>query len=193
MQKIFLSAHIFGILDTGSSAGQYTKEHSTVRLQRLWDKASNDNCSSSPSHWFGQVSKPNSHEQFVKVCAGYHNQCSFVAIFSIWTFSGYLAQKNSKNFKPLIFSPQTQNFLNSLLQYIFFSQESTKHTPFEAMFGRRGRLPVDFNADKNCNAAVKLGDFLDAESGDSFEGTTERRWMEKDIKDNISNDFPMIQ
>ena len=28
-------------------------------------------------------------------------------------------------------------------------QDSTKHTPFEAMFGRRARLPIDINAESS--------------------------------------------
>ena len=64
-------------------------------------------------------------------------------------------------------------------------QESTKHTPFEAMFGRRGRLPVDFNADGNYDADKEIEDFVDAESENSYEGVAKRRRMERDIKENI--------
>ena len=48
-------------------------------------------------------------------------------------------------------------------------QESTKHTPFEAMFGRVARLPVDFNAINNYDADVKLQEFMEADSPDTFE------------------------
>ena len=43
-------------------------------------------------------------------------------------------------------------------------QESTKHTPFEAMFGRMGRLLVDFNASINFDADAKLKEFMDAKN-----------------------------
>ena len=65
-------------------------------------------------------------------------------------------------------------------------QKSTKHTPFEAMFGRRGCLPVDLNADKNYNADEKVEDSVGAESENSFQGIAKRRRMEKCIKDNIN-------
>ena len=39
-------------------------------------------------------------------------------------------------------------------------QESTKHTPFEAMFGRRGNLPIDFNVVTNYNPDECLKGFL---------------------------------
>ena len=38
-------------------------------------------------------------------------------------------------------------------------QESTKHSPFEAMFGRRARLPVDINAEANYDPDQKLREF----------------------------------
>lgn len=65
-------------------------------------------------------------------------------------------------------------------------QESTKHTPFEAMFGRRGRLPIDLNSDRNYDADEIVEDFVRAESENSCEGVAKRRRMEKDIKDNIN-------
>ena len=64
-------------------------------------------------------------------------------------------------------------------------QESTKYTPFEAMFGRVARLPVDFNATSNYNADVKLQEFTDAECQDSFVRATERQRTEQTIKKNI--------
>ena len=35
-------------------------------------------------------------------------------------------------------------------------QESSRHTPFEAMFGRQAKLPVDFNTEKEFDPDVKL-------------------------------------
>ena len=46
-------------------------------------------------------------------------------------------------------------------------QESTKHTPFEAIFRRMARLPVNFNASSNFDA--KLKEFMDAETDNSLE------------------------
>lgn len=64
-------------------------------------------------------------------------------------------------------------------------QESTKHTPFEAMFGRVGRLPVDFNATSNYDADAKLEAYMEAEDECSFERAAKRRKTEEAIKANI--------
>ena len=39
-------------------------------------------------------------------------------------------------------------------------QESTHHTPFEVMFGRRGNLPIDFNTVASYNPDDKLKEFV---------------------------------
>ena len=39
-------------------------------------------------------------------------------------------------------------------------QESTRHTPFEVMFGRKGNLPIDFNTVTNYNPDEKLMEFV---------------------------------
>ena len=39
-------------------------------------------------------------------------------------------------------------------------QESTRHTPFEVMFGRRGSLPIDFNTVASYNPDDKLKEFV---------------------------------
>lgn len=62
-------------------------------------------------------------------------------------------------------------------------QESTKHTPFMAMFGRIARLPVDFSG--NYDADVELEEFMDAESEISSEHALKRRKTEETIKGNI--------
>ena len=64
------------------------------------------------------------------------------------------------------------------------TQESTKHTPFEAMFGRIARLPIDVNVSNNYDADMKLQEFMDAETKDSFEQVEKRQKIEE-IKANI--------
>ena len=39
-------------------------------------------------------------------------------------------------------------------------QESTKYTPFEVMFGRRGKLPIDFNTMNVYDPNKKLEEFF---------------------------------
>ena len=39
-------------------------------------------------------------------------------------------------------------------------QESTRHSPFEIMFGRKGNLPIDFNIHATYDADAKLQEFL---------------------------------
>ena len=62
------------------------------------------------------------------------------------------------------------------LDEIFYSyntavHESTKVSPFEAMFGRIARLPIDFNASLKYNADEKLKQFCSSKDPD------------KDVKD----------
>ena len=59
-------------------------------------------------------------------------------------------------------------------------QESTKHTPFEAMFGRIGHLLVNF-----INFDAKLKEFMDAKTNDSLERAAKRRNTEEAVKSNI--------
>ena len=39
-------------------------------------------------------------------------------------------------------------------------QESTRHTPFEVMFGRKANLPIDFNAVAAYEPDEKLREFV---------------------------------
>jgi len=43
-------------------------------------------------------------------------------------------------------------------------QEPSRHTPFEAMFGRQAKLPVDFNTEKEFDPDVKLEKELNSHS-----------------------------
>lgn len=64
-------------------------------------------------------------------------------------------------------------------------QESTKYTPFQAMFGRMARIPVDINSCSNYDAAEKLQEFHQADQP-SFSSET-AKWQEDAdiIKKNI--------
>lgn len=64
-------------------------------------------------------------------------------------------------------------------------QESTKYTPFQAMFGRMARIPVDINSSSNYDAAEKLQEFHQA---DQLSFSSENAKWQKDadiIKKNI--------
>ena len=64
-------------------------------------------------------------------------------------------------------------------------QESTKHTPFEAIFRRMARLPVNFNASNNFEVDAKLKEFMDAETDDSFERLAKQQKTKEAVKANI--------
>ena len=64
-------------------------------------------------------------------------------------------------------------------------QESTKHTPFEAMFGRMARLPVDFNSAKQYDPDAALEEYCERKEGNELE-LCGRREMEQAVKANIA-------
>ena len=64
-------------------------------------------------------------------------------------------------------------------------QESSKHTPFEAMFGRVARLPVDINTDKQYDPDRILQQILASDEPDEEERSAKRRKTEADVKANI--------
>ena len=68
-------------------------------------------------------------------------------------------------------------------------QESTKYTPFQAMFGRMARIPVDINSSPNYDAAEKLQEFHQADQP-SF--TTETGKWQKDA-DIIKKTYKLLK
>lgn len=62
--------------------------------------------------------------------------------------------------------------------------ESTKHSPFEAMFGRVARLPVDCNTD-NIDTDQKLEAYTNLRNPDSEERDAKRQKIEEAVKENI--------
>ena len=66
-------------------------------------------------------------------------------------------------------------------------QESTKHTPFEAMFGRMARLPVDFNSSSHYDPDAVLEECCESDQVDEVELLARRRKTEQVIRENIAN------
>ena len=54
-------------------------------------------------------------------------------------------------------------------------QESTKFSPFEAMFGRIARLPIDFNASLNYDADEQLKQFCSSKDPEKMLKTLRKR------------------
>ena len=79
------------------------------------------------------------------------------------------------------------NFLDALsYAYNTSRHESTLHTPFEVMFGRKAILPIDLDVERP-NAAKLLEDIEGADTGQSLEVLTSHR-MEvlQEVKKNIN-------
>ena len=64
-------------------------------------------------------------------------------------------------------------------------QESTKHSPFEAMFGRVARLPVNCNTD-NIDTDQKLQAYTNLRSSDSDKRDAKRCKIEKAVKETLN-------
>ena len=64
-------------------------------------------------------------------------------------------------------------------------QESTKHTPFESMFGQMAILSVDINAVGNYNPNDMLKQFDEAKEPDEEESKAKQQKMEEIVKANI--------
>ena len=64
-------------------------------------------------------------------------------------------------------------------------QESSQHTPFEAMFGRIARRPVDYNVIDRYNPDEQLQNYQDSGELDNDEREAKRRKLDASIKANI--------
>ena len=65
-------------------------------------------------------------------------------------------------------------------------QESTKYTPFQAMFGRMARIPIDINSSPDYDAAEKLQEFKQADQPSVSTETAKRQEDAETIKKNIT-------
>ena len=65
------------------------------------------------------------------------------------------------------------------------SQESTKYSPFEVMFGRKARLPVDINTEAVQDPEMKLRQYANKLEPDGEATACTRRKMEEQVKANI--------
>ena len=64
-------------------------------------------------------------------------------------------------------------------------QESSRHTPFEAMFGRIARLPIDYNAMDSYDPEKQLEDYADSTEPDDDDRKAERQKLDGSIRRNI--------
>ena len=64
-------------------------------------------------------------------------------------------------------------------------QDSTQHTPFEVMFGRVARLPIDINMSNQVDPEKKANDYQHYDSPKFSPRETEKRRLEHDVQLNI--------
>ena len=64
-------------------------------------------------------------------------------------------------------------------------QESSRHTPFEAMFGRQAKLPVDFNAEEDYDPDRKLEQHLANHDPSDEAIEMHRKVIEESVKTNV--------
>ena len=64
-------------------------------------------------------------------------------------------------------------------------QESTKHTPFEAMYGRMARLPVDIESEKNESPDMRLDTYQELADPDEEDIQEKREHIWFSVKKNI--------
>ena len=66
-------------------------------------------------------------------------------------------------------------------------QESIKHTPFDAMFGRMAHPPVDFNSAKHYDPDAVLKEYCTTDQVDEMKLPARCHQMEQAIKENIAD------
>ena len=64
--------------------------------------------------------------------------------------------------------------------------ESTKHTPFEVMFGRMAKLPIDFNIAEDYSPEEQVQDFQACEDPTETERQARRQAKNEAVKANIT-------
>ena len=77
------------------------------------------------------------------------------------------------------------NLKETVYTYNTAIQDSSKHTPFEAMFGRTAKLPVDFNVMGDYNVTQQLQEYFDSDEPDHGERAAKRRKLNEAVKQNI--------
>ena len=70
---------------------------------------------------------------------------------------------------------------------IILVKESTKCSPFEAMFGRKARLPVDINTEATQDPDMKLKEYANKLEPDREDISSKWRNMEVNIKANFEH------
>ena len=78
-----------------------------------------------------------------------------------------------------------ENLGEVVYSYSTAVQESTKHTPFESMFGRVAVLPVDINTTGVYNPEEMVEQFAEAKEPDEEASAAKRQRMEANVKANI--------
>ena len=64
-------------------------------------------------------------------------------------------------------------------------QESSRHTPFEAMFGRQAKMPIDFNAEEDYKPEEKLEQHLASQQPSDDAVAIHRKAIEESVKKNV--------
>ena len=77
------------------------------------------------------------------------------------------------------------NLKETVYAYNTAIQDSSKHTPFEAMFGRTAKLPVDFNVMGDYNVTQQLQEYFDSDEPDHGERAAKRQKLNEAVKQNI--------
>ena len=79
------------------------------------------------------------------------------------------------------------SIIYSSVPCIILVQESTKCSPFEVMFERKARLPVDINTEAIQDPDMKLKQYVNKLEPDREDVASKRREMEEDVKANIEH------